>query len=115
MTRGECGERLAADFLKRLGYEIAERNFRTRFGEIDLIARKGKFTVFVEVKLRANTRFGTPAEAVTRAKQERLILAAEEWLAAHKEAVYARFDVIEVMLPKDGEMKINHLENAFEA
>lgn len=115
MTRGALGERLAEDFLAEQGYAIVARNFRTRFGEIDLIVREGKFHVFVEVKLRKSARFGAPREAVTRAKQCKLILAAEEWLAAHEEAAHARFDVVEIILPENAPAEICHLQNAFEA
>ena len=115
MTRGALGERLAEEFLTGLGYTILARNFRTRLGEIDLIAREGEVIVFVEVKLRASDRFGLPREAVTAAKQQKLILAAEEWLAAQQDAVHARFDVIEIILPAEGMHDICHLQNAFEA
>ena len=117
MTRGALGEQLAAEFLQAQGYTIEARNFRTRFGEIDLIARDGKYTVFAEVKLRKNARFGTPREAVTPSKQQKLILAAEAWLSTHPEANYARFDVIEILLPagQNAAAEIAHFQNAFEA
>ena len=69
---GEEGERLARKFLERRGYRIIASNYRTRMGEIDLIAEHGQTLVFVEVKARADDRFGGPACAITLAKQARL-------------------------------------------
>lgn len=116
MNRGRLGEDLAANYLAAHGYTIAARNFRTRHGEIDIIARKDGFVAFVEVKLRANTRFGLPREAVTHAKQQKLILAAEAWLAEHPDAGQPRFDVIEIVLAgREAPSAIRHLENAFDA
>lgn len=116
MNRGRLGEALAAEYLTAHGYEIAARNFRTRYGEIDIIARKDGFVAFVEVKLRTDTRFGLPREAVTHAKQQKLILAAEAWLAEHPDAGQPRFDVVEIVLAGRGTPSvIRHLENAFDA
>ena len=117
MTRGELGETLAAGFLAARGYDIAARNFRTRYGELDLIARKDGFLVFVEVKLRAGTRFGEAREAVTAAKQRKLILAAQEWLSLYPDGLQPRFDVIEIYLRPGARVPENilHLENAFDA
>ena len=116
MTRGEKGECLAAEYLTEQGYEVVARNFRTRFGELDIIAQKDGFLALVEVKLRKNARYGAACEAVDLAKQRRLIFAAEEWLSNHPIALQPRFDVIEVYLPDDADTPlIHHLENAFDA
>lgn len=116
MTRGEKGECLAAEYLTEQGYEVVARNFRTRFGELDIIAQKDGFLALVEVKLRKNARHGAACEAVDLAKQRRLIFAAEEWLSNHPIALQPRFDVIEVYLPDDADTPlIHHLENAFDA
>src|SRR2546428_8317402 len=77
---GEEGERAAARFLEARGYRILERNYRTRRGEIDLIAEDGRMLVFVEVKVRLDDRFGGPAAAITRAKQARIALLAQQYL-----------------------------------
>src|SRR2546428_12590063 len=69
---GEEGERAAARFLEARGYRILERNYRTRRGEIDLIAEDGRMLVFVEVKVRLDDRFGGPAAGITRAQQARV-------------------------------------------
>lgn len=113
--RGRRGEALAAHFLTHRGYEILARNYRTRRGEIDLIARDGKTVVFVEVKARTGSRFGSPCEAVDAKKQQRLRLAAEEWLCQQEEVPFCRFDVIEVYLPAepDEEFRIRQLTDAF--
>ena len=76
-TLGELGETLACDELRRRGYAILERRYRTRYGEIDIVARHGDVLVFVEVKARAGDAFGTGAEAVTAYKQRRVARMAE--------------------------------------
>src|SRR5437879_7530143 len=78
---GEEGERAAARFLEARGYRILERNYRTRRGEIDLIAEDGRILVFVDVKVRLDDRFGGPAAAITRAKQARIARLAQQYVA----------------------------------
>src|SRR2546426_12211521 len=78
---GKEGERVASRFLEARGYRILERNYRTRRGEIDLIAEDGRILVFVEVKVRLDDRFGGPAAAITRAKQARIARLAQQYLA----------------------------------
>ena len=113
--RGAWGERAACDFLVRGGWTIVDTNFRTRFGEIDIIARNGKYIVFAEVKTRKNDRFAAAREAVTPKKQARILAAAEEWLQGHPVTLQPRFDVIEVYGEEGAPLppRINHLENAF--
>src|SRR2546429_6613981 len=77
---GEEGERAAARFLEARGYRILERNYRTRRGEIDLIAEDGRMLVFVEVKVRLDDRFGGPAAAITRAKPARIARLSQQYL-----------------------------------
>lgn len=97
---GQSGEDRAARELERRGYAILERRYRTRYGEIDIIARDGETTVFVEVKVRATGECGTAAEAVTARKQRRLASMALDYLArtAARE-IPCRFDVVAI----DGE------------
>ena len=113
---GTWGEDLAAQYLRRRGYRILERNYSCRFGEIDLIAAKGGFVCFVEVKLRKNADFAEAREFVTYAKQRRILTSANLWLAAHEMELQPRFDVVEIYAP-EGEntrrARIQHLENAF--
>lgn len=92
------GENAACELLERSGYRILERNFSTRRGEIDIIAKDGGVYVFVEVKSRSGTAFGYPEEAVTPAKQYRIAGAAASWLAARGvKNKPCRFDVVTVL------------------
>lgn len=114
--RGRWGEDLAAEFLEQRGYRIVARNWKCRFGELDLVAESAEFLCFVEVKLRRTQRFGTGAEQVDRRKQERLRIAAELYLQEHPAALQPRFDVIEVLAPNGLGTKnprIRHIEGAF--
>ena len=113
--KGAWGEAAARGYLTRAGYRIVDCNFRTRFGEIDIIAQAGEYLVFVEVKTRKNARFAAAREYVTPAKQARILAAAEEWLQGHPTMLRPRFDVIEVYGEEGAPFppRINHLENAF--
>lgn len=110
---GSAAERAAADFLRKRGYHVLERNFRCRGGEIDLIALDGGTLVFVEVKARRTLSRGTPVEAVTAIKQARVRKAAQSYLAfCGRVFQRIRFDVIAVMhTPKTTD--ITHLKAAF--
>lgn len=113
---GLWGEEQAARFLRRKGYRIVQRNFRCRFGEIDVIARKGEILAFVEVKLRKNDAFAEAREFVTTAKQQRLMRSALVWMAAHACELQPRFDVVEIYAPQGMDtqrLDIRHWENAF--
>ena len=108
---GRQCEELACAYLVRKGYLALAHNYRSGRYEIDLVMRDGAATVFVEVKARASTAYGRPAEFVTAVKRRRLLLAAQDYLV--KNGLYeqpARFDVIEVYLPAH---KLIHIENAF--
>nr|WP_297175436.1 YraN family protein [uncultured Agathobaculum sp.] len=113
--KGAWGEMAARRFLEQAGYVIVTMNFRTRFGEIDIIAQRGKYIVFVEVKARRNDRFAAAREHVTQGKQARILAAAEAWLQSTPSDLQPRFDVIEVYGEQDAPdpPRINHLENAF--
>jgi len=80
---GQLGEDMAARHLQQLGYVILERNYRCREGEVDIIARDGERLVFVEVRARRGTAFGTPKESVTARKQARLVMLARNYLQQH--------------------------------
>jgi putative endonuclease len=90
--KGNRGEDLALRYLARKGYEILERNYRTRHGEIDLVMRGERVLVFVEVKLRRGTEFGDPLEAVVPRKQTRLRQMAEQYLTEREDDFVASFD-----------------------
>jgi len=111
---GDRGEHAAAQFLRRKGLRVITRGYRTRHGEIDLIAREGEILVFVEVKSR---RRGVPAEAVTPEKQRRITLAALHFLRKHQLLdIRSRFDIVAIVWPdKRGRPQIEHIPNAFEA
>lgn len=114
---GKYGEQLAAQYLQRHGYELLATNVRCRFGEIDLIAARSGFLVFVEVKQRKSDLYGTAGAYVDVRKQQRIRRTAEYWLLRHPDERQPRFDVIEIYLPYGLQTKyphINHLENAFE-
>ena len=113
---GHWGESLAAAYLQKKRYRIVGANYRCRMGEIDLIAEKGKYLVFVEVKLRRSSAFAEAREFVDRHKQERILTAASLYLSQHETDKQPRFDVIEIYAP-DGmataKPSITHLEDAF--
>ena len=114
---GRWGEEQAAGYLKKKKYKIVGMNYSCRFGEIDIIAQKGDYIVFVEVKTRKNADFAQAREFVTKTKQQRIITAARFWLAANPSGLQPRFDVIEIYAPRgaDGPVgEINHIENAYE-
>jgi putative endonuclease len=114
---GNWGEEKAANYLRRKGYTILERNFSCRFGEIDIIAKRRGYVVFAEVKLRKNANFAEAREFVTASKQQRIISTARLWLSRHgMEELQPRFDVIEIYAPYGEEsrhVEINHIEDAF--
>ena len=106
---GRSGEEIAGRWLERAGWQILDRNWRCRTGEIDLVALDGDDLVVVEVKTRRNLRLGHPAEAVTARKLSRLRVLAGRWLADHDVCTAGvRVDVIAVWLPDDGPPRIDH-------
>ena len=113
---GRFGEERAARWLRWHGYRIVETNFACRSGEIDLIAQKGSYIVFVEVKLRRSADFAAAREFVTAAKQQRIRTTAALWLSQHETGLQPRFDVIEIYAPRgaEGKITLNHIQNAFE-
>lgn len=95
---GKLGEDTAVTYLQKNGYKVLDRNFNCHYGEIDIIARHGIYYVFIEVKSRNTVAFGTPREAVTSYKQQRIISAAQNWLVKKRiPCVPVRFDVVEVV------------------
>jgi len=108
---GADKERLAAAFLKGQGLRLIGRNHRCRFGEIDLIMQEGDQLVFVEVRYRAGTRFGTPEQTVDYHKQRRLCAAASHYLQVHPSVLPCRFDVVAV----GAQDRIQWFKNAFNA
>ncbi|MDP2891642.1 MAG: YraN family protein [Bacillota bacterium] len=114
VSKGKKGEEEAARHLESMGMTITERNYRTREGEIDIIAYEGDTLVFVEVKTRESQRFGLPREAVTQRKKRNLSKAALAYM--EDRSLFdrpARFDVVEINITENGK-EINHIKNAFE-
>jgi len=114
---GAWGESIAAEYLKKKKYRIVATGYRSRFGEIDIIAENREFLVFAEVKLRKSNKFADAREFVDHYKQERLRTTAEIYLSEFPTQLQPRFDVIEVYAPDGVETKcpaIIHLEDAFE-
>lgn len=108
---GNEGEELAAKFLKRQGLKILKTQYRTKFGEIDLVARDGREIVFVEVKTRRTLEFGHPEEAVHPIKLAHMSAAGEYYLREHKcEAAPHRYDVIAIIWPEGETPEILHLK-----
>lgn len=114
---GRWGEEQAAKYLRLRAYTILERNYACRLGEIDIIARRGRYIVFVEVKMRKDAAFAQAREFVTPAKQRRIIATAQMYLSANDIELQPRFDVLEVyaLQGMEGRAKIIHTENAFDA
>ncbi len=111
---GRLAEICAARYLERNGYRIICRNYRSRRGEIDIIARNGSYLVFVEVRSKSSNRFGSPAESVTQAKQHKLRLTAEKYMQENNlEDVDCRFDLVEVDGSGDVLRVAGVIENAF--
>lgn len=106
---GVQGEAIAKDFLIKKGYKIIKQNYKTKIGEIDIVAKIKDIYVFVEVKDRQTKRFGMPREAVTRYKQNKIRTVATQFLLANKLMdSKVRFDCVEIL----GDT-ITHIENAF--
>jgi putative endonuclease len=113
---GKLGEKLAEEFLNKNGYRIIERNFHTRFGELDLIATKNGKLIFIEVKLKIGDDFGTPEEMITPTKLRQVTKTAESFLLMKPEIrkVYDSYqvDAVCIVLTHDREIeRINHYEN----
>jgi putative endonuclease len=113
---GKLGEEAARKFLKKRGYRIHETGFRCRHGEIDIIAQKKDYLVFVEVRTKGNLEFGTPEESITRAKKEKLIASALTYTNTHQKLPPLwRIDVVAIELDGKGKTtRIELIENAVE-
>ena len=113
---GKLGEKTAQKFLKKRGYRIRETGFRCRYGEIDIIAQRKDWLVFVEVRTKISLDFGTPEESITQAKKEKLIASALTYTTTHQKLPPLwRIDVVAIELDEKGQTKrIEHIENAIE-
>ena len=114
---GAFGERKAADYLRRECYKIVDTNYSCRLGEIDIVATKDGYVVFVEVKLRKSSQFAKALEFVDHRKQDRIRTTAQIYLAQNPTDLQPRFDVIEIYAPEGtatAHPEIYHMEDAFQ-
>lgn len=114
--KGRLGEGIAADFLERKGYKVLEKNFHTRWGELDLICTHKNEIIFVEVKLKIGERFGTPEEMVDRRKLFQVQRTAESFLQKFPQYqnFSPRIDVVAVVLNTDNLInRVDHYENVY--
>ncbi len=110
---GRLGEQLARDFLIAKGYQILEQNWVCGHKEIDIIAKDGNELVIVEVKTRRVTYLVDPEETVDKYKQQFLIWAADSYVQRNNLDIDVRFDIVAIVIDKNNEHRIEHIENAF--
>ena len=113
---GTWGEAIAAEALRSRGFTVVEQNYRSRYGEIDIIASNRQYLVFCEVKLRKSADFAAAREFVDARKQQRLRTTALLYLSQHETPLQPRFDVIEIYAPDGTQTRrpqITHMEDAF--
>lgn len=111
---GDAGETFVAEYVKKQGFIISARNYRTKYGEIDIIAENNDEILFIEVKTRSFGSFADPQEYVDSYKQRRITVTADYYLRYNGYGLEPRFDVAEVFIDNDGKMELNYIENAFE-
>jgi putative endonuclease len=113
IAQGAAAEDLALRYLEARGLTLVARNFRCRVGELDLIMRDAGYLVFVEVRSRRHSRYGTPAESVTRTKQQRLLRAAAFYLQRWRLDLPCRFDVVAILQTED-DPRMEWIRDAFQ-
>lgn len=113
---GNLGEKVAVDYLKGKGYRIIETNYRCRSGEIDIVARKGDYLIFAEVRTRSDLSFGGPEESISWSKAQHMGRSAEYYAQSHEGLPESwRVDLIAIEIDKNRKVKrIEHIENALE-
>ena len=111
---GKLAELKACDYLQKKKYVLLEANYRSRFGEIDLIMQKGKYICFIEVKMRNEKSIAAPSEFVDYHKQKKILTTAQIYLSTNSTDLQPIFDVIEVFTENNKIKSIKHLENAFQ-
>ena len=111
---GALGEKLAADYLKKNGHKILEKNYKCRYGEVDIIARDGEEIAFIEVKTRPGNPYVRGMYAVDRKKQEHILRCAARYLADTACTLQPRMDVMELELDAENRLlRVNHIKSAF--
>lgn len=112
---GRFGEKVAAGYLRKHGYRILKTNYRCPAGEIDIIARKGEYLVFVEVRTKRNSELGSPEESISQIKKEKLAALAELYIQSHEscQSMPWRIDVVAVEVKQNGQVsRVELIENA---
>lgn len=112
---GKLGENIASEYLSKKNFDVILRNFHTRYGEIDIIARDSRYIIFAEVKTRNQFAVANPSEWVDFRKQKKIIMTASAYLKKNPTDLQPRFDVIEILIEKGTSklISLNHIENAF--
>ncbi len=112
---GKIGEENSITYLNKMGYDILKRNYKTPFGELDVIAKESGAIVFIEIKTRRSRAYGMPEESVHLRKQRKLIQSAQCYLKQNRSLSKAsRFDVLSVLIRPSGQFEFNLIQNAFE-
>lgn len=111
---GDRGEQIACRILEKEGYCVTQRNYHSRFGEIDIIAENEHCLAFIEVKTRTESSRTLPREAVGFSKQRKIALTAMNYLQTNRAEKTPVFDVLEILYCNDGTIKYNHIKNAFD-
>ena len=118
LSTGKSGEDEAVKLLEKKGYKILERNYRTRYGEADIVAKDGQTVVFVEVKKRQSARYGSAKEAVGPKKMRHLVMVAKDYISKRPEGLAkglnVRFDVVVIETHRDSDARVEHVIGAFE-
>ena len=110
---GDWGEKIAANYLMKQGYEILDRNYKTKLGELDIVAKEGDIIVFVEVKTRSSRSFGLPQEAVNFKKQNKIMRMALQYLRDRELRGTWRIDVVGIVMDKNRRVEnIDLIRNA---
>jgi len=114
ISSGAVAEEIAHNFLITRGLSPLDRNYRTYFGEIDLIMKDNKTLVFIEVRYRSYDHFGSAAESITKKKQNRIIQTAQHFIMSHQVTEAIRFDVVAVVPDTSKKMTCNWIKNVFQ-
>lgn len=112
-NKGRLAEMKAANYLRSKGYVLVDRNFHSRFGEIDLVLEYEDYVVFAEVKARGEDSIALPREFVDEHKQAKIISTAQLYIQKYDVKLQPRFDVVEIYMQNNKVKSIKHLENAF--
>lgn len=114
LQKGKSGEKLVGKYLEKRGYKIVCYNYHSRYGEIDIICKNSKYTIFVEVKTRKSFKYQRGIEAVTKSKREKIIKTSLVYISENEIYDQLRFDVAEVLMKSKNDFEIIYYENAFD-